>query len=178
LKITGLAEDGGCGVDPDSIMVWCGQKSLETGLSVWNENQFETVVEEAPAPGRLLRVKVADHLGNSASSYVEVRQGAQPLSEVGLKAFPCPAEDGVTVRLTVNGGLAPAFTIRLTVRDIAGDLVSTADQTDFTNQGGGVYEYSWDLTSDQVANGVYLYEVSLTDSGQAWNGRGKIVVLK
>ncbi|MDP7422001.1 MAG: hypothetical protein QGH40_08975, partial [bacterium] len=106
------------------------------------------------------------------------RQAVIPLNNVSMKAYPCPAVGNVTIQVSVAGGLGAAASLNLTIRDVAGDIVMTADRADFTDQGGGVHEYVWNPVSSSAANGVYLYEISINDSGNTWNGRGKIVVLK
>ena len=178
LSIYGSVNDTGSGVDQESLSIRVGGRQLRLGPSSWNGSDFEVTVDDSIPAGSLVRVSVADRLGNASSAYVEVRQAVVPLNNVSMKAYPCPAVGNVTIQISVAGGLGAAASLNLTIRDVAGDIVMTADRADFTDQGGGVHEYVWNPVSSSAANGVYLYEISINDSGNTWNGRGKIVVLK
>lgn len=178
VTVAGEAYDGGSGIDWNSLSVWAGGEQVPANVTSGGAAQYEAMVNVDGLNGKTVQIKVADRCGNTASRSLEIKQGAAALSSVTMKAYPCPAAQQVTISLTVQGGLGAQATIRCTVHDVAGDTVIALSRNDFTDQPGDIFEYAWDLQSDLVSNGVYLYNVTIDEDGNSWNGKGKIVVLK
>ncbi|MEK6544881.1 MAG: FlgD immunoglobulin-like domain containing protein [Elusimicrobiota bacterium] len=116
----------------------------------------------------------------SANGFYIDGSGISPGGENEVFAYPNPASTGLTFRMTLTQ-LAP--TIEIKIFDATGAKIKTVHDGDISKGNAPLYEYKWDLTSDDgraLASGVYVYIVNSTDenTGDTYKVTKKLAILK
>lgn len=118
-----------------------------------------------------LLVTASDRLGNVAAPYRISFRVNYERTLTDLTVYPNPFHDQVTFAFRITGDKAPER-VNLTITDVAGRTIRALrnDQPGFASR-IGLNEWRWDGRSDSgdiLPAGVYLYSLTLDDSGKDW----------
>ncbi|MBF0410847.1 MAG: Ig-like domain repeat protein [Candidatus Riflebacteria bacterium] len=168
---TGKVSDSGSGIDVQNIYaVLDGYSSPVRSTS--DDGCFEFVPLAPLCSGKHeLIFKASDRAGNISVSQ-EIRFSVTPEFKIGdIAAFPNPAREKSTFRISTNRGDISPDLIEIALYDSSGHKVRQLDFARLSSERYAaasryLYEIPWDLRNEdgrKVANGVYFAKIKIPD---------------
>ncbi len=169
--------DGGSGVKPESVRVEADGQAIPFQLDA-DTGVVAADVSHLSRGEHLFCIEVADRADNRERAVI--RQNLiGPLTVAQTIAWPNPCRGSAQLAVILEGAGSddPGTEVEARIYDVSGERLAVLD---LNHAGNRTFSARWDLRTESgktVANGVYIYKVTIRRGDDVRKTQGKLAVL-